>query len=705
MARNYEQHKEDMGERMRAKALIGREIGPIPDIKDIPRRDSCRFDLEKFGYTYCASSLTTGGTSWPLCDDMREAIQRIQDTTLTGSLFALGRPRGFAKTTWIRIGALWAVSYRHRRYPFIIGATAPKAIKSLTSLQNLIRFLEDYGADFPEIAFPVRRLKGITQNVRGQICLGESTMMRWDVDEIILPTVPPPNNWPKEWALRSDGMVPTAGSCISVSGLTGDGIRGSLTTLDTGELLRPDLVLLDDPQSRESAKSDTQNDLRIELVSGDLLGMAAPGQKMAAVMLCTPIYPGDMADVMLDDEKHPLWRGDRKPMMRSMPKNMHEWDKYFPLYIKCAKRKPPDFTEANAYYEENRVALDEGAEPAWAECYDHESEVSAIQSAMHLYVRDPRAFAAERQLTPLAIFDAASDLPKLTVDHIQWRHNNHDRGVVPAWATTLTCHIDVHDSLLFYSVVAWGESFGGAIIDYGAWPQQQRTYFSLRDVHPSLEKETGYSKVEQAIYAGLKGLTDDILGREWEQEQGVKMRIRQCLIDCGYKDETIFRFCRESKYAPILLASKGYGITAAKSPMADWKAQPGEKRQKGVSPMWIVRSNVGKGRYVLFDSNMTKTLLVERLLVADGDRSALKIFKGEHRLYAAHLTAEFRVRTEGRGRRVDQWEPKPGGPENHFWDTLVGATLAASIQGIVVEKTGVEKKKSRPLAEIMGRTG
>jgi hypothetical protein len=52
-----------------------------------------------------------------------------------------------------------------------------------------------------------------------------------------------------------DGMVPTSGSVVGVSGLTGEGIRGSLKTLTTGEMVRPDFVLIDDPQTPESARS------------------------------------------------------------------------------------------------------------------------------------------------------------------------------------------------------------------------------------------------------------------------------------------------------------------------------------------------------------------------------------------------------------------------------------------------------------------
>ena len=45
-------------------------------------------------------------------------------------------------------------------------------------------------------------------------------------------------------------------------------------------------------------------------------------------------------------------------------------------------------------------------------------------------------------------------------------------------------------------------------------------------------------------------------------------------------------------------------------------------------------------------------------LTAGGSKPA------EHRLFADHVTAEYRVRTEGRGRKVDEWKLPPAKPDN-----------------------------------------
>jgi len=53
-------------------------------------------------------------------------------------------------------------------------------------------------------------------------------------------------------------------------------------------------------------------------------------------------------------------------------------------------------------------------------------------------------------------------------------------------------------------------------------------------------------------------------------------------------------------------------------------------------------------------------------------------------LIAEHLTSEYRVKTEGRGRTVDEWKLRVDGLDNHWLDCLVGAAVAASMQGAVL---------------------
>ncbi|WP_196299655.1 hypothetical protein, partial [Streptococcus pneumoniae] len=57
---------------------------------------------------------------------------------------------------------------------------------------------------------------------------------------------------------------------------------------------------------------------------------------------------------------------------------------------------------ATAYYLANKSAMDEGAVVTWDECYDRDSEASALQHAYNILIDDgAEAFASECQNAPL----------------------------------------------------------------------------------------------------------------------------------------------------------------------------------------------------------------------------------------------------------------------------------------------------------------
>ena len=106
-------------------------------------------------------------------------------------------------------------------------------------------------------------------------------------------------------------------------------------------------------------------------------------------------------------------------------------------------------------------------------------------------------------------------------------------------------------------------------------------------------------------------------------------------------------------------------------------------------------------RHVAFDANFWKTFVHARLATSAGDRGAMALFgkKPEHhRLFAEHVAdSESYVVTEGHGRSVHEWRPKPSKPDNHWLDCLVGCAVAASMLGVPVPgqeaKPGWKRKR------------
>jgi phage terminase large subunit GpA-like protein len=221
-------------------------------------------------------------------------------------------------------------------------------------------------------------------------------------------------------------------------------------------------------------------------------------------------------------------------------------------------------------------------------------------------------------------------------------------------------------------------------LDYGAYPDQRRAYFSLRDAQRTLQSVAKNAGLEGAIYAGLETLVGEHLSREWRRDDGAMLRVGLCLIDAnwGTSTDVVYQFCRQSAHAAVLLPSHGRFVGAASKPFSEYIRRPGDRQ--GLN--WRIPTVQGKRavRHVLFDSNYWKSFVHSRLSVAMGDRGCLSLFGRDpesHRLLAEHLTAEYRVKTEGRGRVVDEWRLRPNASDNHWLDGLAGCAVAASILG------------------------
>src|SRR5690606_26679792 len=176
---------------------------------------------------------------------------------------------------------------------------------------------------FPEVCHPIRSLEGIANRCGGQLCQGERTHIGWTATEVILPTI---------------AGSAAAGAIIKVAGITGR-IRGMKFKRPDGKTVRPSLVILDDPQTDESARSLSQCANRERIIAGAVLGLAGPGKKISGIMPCTVIRPGDMADRVLDRDQHPEWNGERTRLVDAFPTNEKLWDEYALIRADCLRAK------------------------------------------------------------------------------------------------------------------------------------------------------------------------------------------------------------------------------------------------------------------------------------------------------------------------------------------------------------------------------
>ncbi|HZZ77413.1 MAG TPA: terminase gpA endonuclease subunit [Gemmataceae bacterium] len=693
-------------QRSRDESADVRDIGPVPKVKNWKRRNACRLDLGLYLKTYLAASFPL-----PFCPDHYRVIAKAERAILEGDLSAIAMPRGTGKTEICKGACTWAVNYGHRRFVLLIGATGPATQEELLDgvrryydesatviLDDDDRF-EKFGPgrypllaeDFPEIVFPILMLQGEARRQGGQTCQGQRTKIHWGGKFITMPTVPD-GFW---LGPRKKGPPPGGGATIRGTSITGR-LRGFNV-----KSLRPDVVLIDDPQTDESAASPAGNNKIEKALGRTVLGVGGHEKRIAGLLPCTVIEPGDAIDRILDHAKHPEWDSERTKMLYAFPTRMDLWEKYRdirnnydPMASDADKKRAK--TEATEFYRQNREDMQAGAQVSWPERF-FADQLDGLQRAMDFYFDDKDAFFSEGQNDPRPVsLGNVEELPRAEVEK---RLNGEQRGRVPHGATKLTAFIDVQGAgILFYVVCWWKNDFTGGVLDFGTFPDQGRHYFTKATLSQKFEQG------DQALHSAVKTAAADLLTRSYPSAGG-PMPLDLLLIDSGHQAEIIYQVCRQLRLAGFgnrILPSKGEGATESdkygfteggKAEGEDigfeWRLPP-PKEARGV-------------RLLRYNTNGWKSFVMDRIAVKDGAKGSLTFFgsppaSGErhpHLLLIDHIFAEYRDRrtSQRTGRTVDVWGTRAN-QDNDFWDCLVGASVAASVLRVRLE--GVQQPVKQP---------
>lgn len=658
MIDSEERRREQVRRRNREITAATQEIAPIPAIVDKKRRKKAEKSFKYFCETYFPDVFFLGWSDIHL-----QVIQKIERVVNNGEIFTLAMPRASGKTTLLLIACIWAAFYGKTEFVVLIASNSDRAKSLLEDIKIWIETNDLLFEDFPEICHPVRKLERIAQRQRGQTYDGEPTRINWKADMLVFPTIK---------------GSPSSGVCLTTAGMNGADIRGLSHTRPDGRRVRPSLAFIDDPQTRESAQSPSQCDTRERIIKSDILGMAGPGKKLALLIACTVIAEDDLAQRLLDKNRNPEFRGERYQLLEKEPENQALWDEYRQIRD-TELQNDGDGSQATAFYKENQKAMDKGAVPSWKERYN-DDEISAIQHAMNLKMRDYAAYLSEYQNMPTRDDDGGDYFePTSIYDCV----SGFDRGHIPDKYEFLTGFVDVHKNLLYWSLCAWTSDFEGVVVDYDVFPKQRRTFFQLADASPTLMTVSGESVLETAIYKGLQEVMDTLFGTLYLREDGTDIYIRRVMIDAswGPQTDTIYQYINESPYKQHLSPSFGQYLGATSRPYSEIRIASGDKA--GVHWRIPKDTNGRPVKRVLIDTNYWKTFVLSRLMTKAGDTGRLVINGAPqtHKLLVTHLSSEYCLQVEARGRRVDEWKLRPNEPDNHWFDCFVGSAVAASISG------------------------
>ena len=206
----------------------------MPAPRDLARRARADTDFRFFCEAYFPHLFTL---AWS--DDHLRVIAKIERVVRGHETLAVAMPRGSGKTSMCLTAVQWAILSGQHPFVYLIAATNEAALALLANIKSHLAGNELLLADYPEAVYPIRCLQGETRRCRGQRYYGVPTRIGWGVDELVMPTIP---------ASRCSGSI------VRVSGITGN-IRGALHTRADGTQVRPTLVVCDDPQTDQSARS------------------------------------------------------------------------------------------------------------------------------------------------------------------------------------------------------------------------------------------------------------------------------------------------------------------------------------------------------------------------------------------------------------------------------------------------------------------
>ncbi len=646
----YAWHKQQMALKSDISSRAFRDIAPLPCIGSPKDRIDCRYNLNQFLLTYLPSKFPI-----PFGSNHDEFISRLQDIILHGGRQAIAMPRSSGKTTINKGAALWAITYGHRKFVFIVSATKEESLSFIEDMKSTITSSK-YLNDFPEIGYPLLKMEGNPLLSRGQLFYNKTTNIVSGANKLQLPLIAS--------SLASKSVFMTTGITAAM--------RGKSATGDNASTIRPDFIIIDDPQKDEDALNPARIEKIESKINKTIEGLVEDGNNAALTLNVTCILPNDLASRYLSHDLYPQWHGLRFSMVPKMPKNIGLW---LNDYGDIRKKDPKAATE---YYKLHRKEMDEGAIVDWPERFDKKNEISRLQRAMNYYIDNEASFWSERQNKPLDV--RSEGVIALSSDIIR-KVNGIKRYTLTQGHNTIIGFIDIHSNILYYVLCSFDDLRNCHVIDYGTFPNQKSNYFyknssgniTLKNIYPN-------SDIDGRIEEGLLALISSITSIQYKNQDEVIIPISRIYIDTGFKRDQVESAIARSGSA-ILRPSKGRGIKSSQKPMAEYMRKPGER----IGNHWIEQSTKGRNYKTTFiDTNYWKTEAHYSLSLGVGDRTSISLWGNDpskHRLFADQMNAETCLLVKTGEHELYEWQAIPG-QDNHYFDCLVGCLAGASVMGV-----------------------
>jgi len=599
----------------------------------------------------------------PWSKDHLRIMSKIGMAINKGGMFALAAPRGHGKSTILKWVTAYVLLTGMRKYVVVIAATAELAQAIVDFVRQQIIESDTLHAHYPHVTTYARATDGKAIKARYQLRAdGKASGILWSKTTLVFPEV-----------LTADGKnYPSNGAILEVHGLTG-AIRGKWKDTKTGKVLRPDFVIMDDPQTRESAESPSQCAMRERIITGDVLGLGGPKKRIAAVMPCTIIRKGDLADRFLDHKQHPEWQGETCRMVEKWPDEQDGlWKEYENIYREEAG-EGRGWDKATAFYKTNRVKMDAGSIVSWKHRV-RDGEVSALQTAENLLIETGPQFWAEYQNDPKDLIAASY---RLESKQIQNHQAPWDRGVIPNQSRIVIASVDINRVGLHWVMVGFDQQMSAHVCTYGRWPEGGEVW---PENAPELARKQG-------IFTALTGLAKHIATIPISRA-GQRVRPSMLLVDRGYEPEAVHKFCQQGSFPFRLIPCRGYAALKYGPRKATLVGKPFENGH-------VTESNLGQ--FIAFNADAIREIMQRAWLGDAGIPGGATLYKSDprqHVSFSDHLCAEkLRQKYQTDAGMRWEWAHEPG-VQWDWGDAMSMAYVGAAQAGLNTQ--GFYAVKKRP---------
>ena len=615
--------------------------------------------------------------TFPFTAAHRDIISSLQRTIVYGGDKAIADSRGSGKSSIFRCLTILNILYGRVKYPILFGAGLRESENNMKAIKTELQFNDMLFADFPEACAPIRALGGENRKAFRQTCGGVPTHIWWGTEKLVMPVV-------------TDSK--SAGSVMEFRSPS-SGFRGCFHSIPGFGTLRPDLALIDDVETRESADSEKQREFIEAIIEGDIAGAAGMGKKLSRVYLCTVWsresksykYTGVAAG----------WGGKRYRLLTKFPNRLDLWEVYVQMRRDDRSNGDEYGRRAFRFYQQHFDEMDEGAEVSNPHrhvtailedgtptqlttlqfCYDfiadHDDDADPMRFFNEEFQNDPPSRVKE-------------NVNELTAHAVSMRLSGYQRKVVPADVVRLTQFIDVQKNRLYWVVVGWTETMRGYVVDYGV-----ENFFS---------NDESDQAIEMACLAALHVRRTAMLEKPYQGESGENVAVDLTLVDSGYAllQNAVYLFVAETGGVSFR-ASKGYGASDGNSFHQPLKPAPDKRLgdhwylSRQPSGIWLTNIDVDYWKHRVHE-RFTTPVDKPGAITLFGDPARLD-FGGkpadakDHRAFSHHVVAEVWREKPFDAKKGAQFYWHKRSDANHWFDGLAACCVAASILGVKLLKS------------------